>query len=278
MELSPRWRRRLGLAASAGGYALAATILVWGYSTGRFALPPGDALIWDRAGDQLRAGVSPFFWPDPIKAFYFAPPWALVFALTSWLPVKALSVGLIALEVTGLRYLAGSWRRVGWYLWFPLLSWELPSAQINLIVAAGLAAALRHRPEIAVVTAFAKLSPALAIDPRDWKRALRPAILLAIVTLPFATLWVDWFRQLARAYGTDTAPGASIAIPFAPRLVVAFAILALRRPWARALAAIVALPVVYWVSSILLLALVPPDSRHVASSPEPTARVEVDRT
>lgn len=250
-------RRSLRFALSVGGYVVTGAILTWGFGSGKFSLPGNDALIWDRVGDQLRSGVSPYLWPDPTTGFYYAPPWAVLFAAVSWLPVQVVALGIIAAEVAALRYIAGSWERVGYFCWFPLLAFELPSSQINLIVAAGIAAALRGDPRLAVVVGSAKLSPLLSIDRRAIHRTLPVVGLLVVVTLPWASLWVEWIAELVSSYGVNTAPSATIAIPFAARLVGALVLVLVGQPWARGLAAIVALPALYWVSSVMLVSLLP---------------------
>jgi hypothetical protein len=137
-------------------------------------------------------------------------------------------------------------------------------------MAAAIAAALRGDPRAALVMSAAKLSPALAIDPRAWRRAVPVAILMLAMTIPWPGLWIDWGRRLVESYDSTIAPGAQLMIPFAPRLAVALALLAVRRPWARGLAAIVAVPTIYWVSFLLLLALIPRSRPSDAVTAVPT--------
>jgi hypothetical protein len=87
------------------------------------------------------------------------------------------------------------------------------------------------------------------------------ALVLFAITVPWLGLWIDWIAQLTRNT-SSTIAGAQMPIPLAPRLIVATGLLiVIRRPWARGLAAIVAIPAPYWVSSILLLGLIPPIRR-----------------
>jgi hypothetical protein len=250
------------LAFSIGGYAFTAVVLV---EMARFYGWPGiDAHIWDRAGDLVRAGQSPYFYPIPTLGFRYAPPWAFLFAAVTWLPLPVVNIGINVLEVAALRYLAGSWLRVGWLCWVPLVPLELVGAQWNLVMAAAIAAAVRgaYRPAVAMATA--KLSPLLAIEPRRWLRAI--LLLGGIILVTWPPMWLDWTRQLLADYGTNIAPGAQLLIPFLPRLVVAIGLVALRRPWARGLAAIVATPALYWVSGVLFFALLPPSGARRADS------------
>ncbi|HYN69498.1 MAG TPA: hypothetical protein VEX41_04740 [Candidatus Eisenbacteria bacterium] len=261
-------------ALAAGGYAFTVAAMYAFVTAGFWTYPGGDAYVWDRVGDQLRAGISPYYSLPGFGAFYYAPPWAIAFALVSWLPVQVVSVAILVAEVLSLRYVVGSWYRVGYVAWLPLVPLELIGSQWNLVMAAAIAAAMRGEPRPAVLMAFAKLSPVLAIDPRHWRRVVPVAVALVAVTLVWPGLWLDWSRQLADAYGSNIAPGAQLMVPFLPRLAVALGLLAIRRPWSRGLAAIVALPTIYWVSFLLLLALIPPprsgDPNPAVSADEPT--------
>lgn len=258
-------------AFSAGGYLILAGILWWGVSVGKFTLTPGDALVWDRVGDEVRAGISPYYAVTGSGGFYYAPPWAILWAVVSWLPVQVVAAVIMAVEAASLRYIAGSWLRVGYLCWLPLVAFELPSAQINLIMAAALAAAVRGDPRAAMLVAAAKLSPLLAIR-ENWRRAVPVAVLLVAVTLPVAGLWVDWIRQLTGTYGHNIAGGAQLDVPFLPRLLVALVLVATGRRWARVVGAVIATPALYWVSGVILLGLLP--RRSVAQERDPLDRPE----
>jgi hypothetical protein len=248
------WRVRLVL--SAGGYVVTLIILVWGFSSGQFTLPSWDALVWDRAGDEVRAGVSPYYPVAGSGGFYYAPPWAVLFALVSWLPVQVTAPCIAAAEVAAMRYMAGSWTRVGYMCWLPYVAFELTSGGWNLVYAAAIASAVRGDPRAAIVMTTAKLSPILAV--RDqWRKGIPVALVLVAVTLPVLGLWADWIRQLVDSYGKTIAPGTQLLIPFIPRLAVAMVLVMTGRPWARIVGAAIATPALYPVSSVLLLALWP---------------------
>jgi hypothetical protein len=157
-------------------------------------------------------------------------------------------------EVLALRYIAGSWLRVGYFGLCFLTGAELVSGAFNLVVAAGLAAAIRGDSRLAAFAALAKLSPALAI------REIRgPAIVLTVsilATVPVLGWWADWIAALASAPTAQALLGYH-EIPLVARFVFAVAILALwRSPRAGALAAAVAIPGLYAISLVLLYALV----------------------
>jgi hypothetical protein len=193
-----------------------------------------DVAIWDRVGDQVRAGASPYGMGfDPNLVFLYSPPWALLFAGTSWLPYEVQVGGLIILEVLAWRICAGSWRRVGYWGLFPIFGFELAVGQ-----------------RWAVLAAFAKLSPALAI--RELRRPLIVALGAVLATMPVFWLWTQWFNQLFAASDIVAAP-----VPYWIRLAVAVALLLTRRTWARGLAVIVAIPNPTANVYVLLAALTP---------------------
>jgi hypothetical protein len=210
-----------------------------------------DVQIWDRVGDQVRAGISPYgMGYTDIEVFLYSPPWALLFAAVSWLPRELLVGGLIVLEFLAWRICAGSWRRVGYLGLIPIFGFELSVGQINLLIAAAVALALRGDGRWAVLAALAKFSPALAI-----REVRRPVIVLAIclvATLPVLHLWTDWANQLLAAQSIVPAP-----VPYWVRVAVAGALLVLRRPWATGLAVIVAIPNPTPNTYVLLAALTP---------------------
>ena len=246
-------RRLLLVALSAGGYAFFAVQLLIGWRIGLFGFPGGDIVIWDRAGDELRAGISPYHAVEPRnETFWYGPPWAVLFALVTWLPPMVVWSGMFAANLLGLRYLGGSRLGVGFLCWLPFLAFELFAANINIAIAAGIVAAVRGRPEVAAWTSFAKLSPFLAIHPRDWRPAAVVILVALAVTLPVLHLWPEWIRHVAAAYGQRIGP--EIGIPFPLRLGVAVVLLLLNRPWSRAAAAVIAIPALYWGSLVLALA------------------------
>jgi hypothetical protein len=225
-----------------------ATIALIAFGTPGFG---HDVAIWDRVGDQVRAGSSPYgMGYDPNLVFLYAPPWALIFAVTSWLPYEVQVGGLMALEILAWRLCAGSWRSVGYWGLFPIFGFELAVGQINLLIAAAVALALRGDGRWAVLAAFAKVSPALAI--REVRRPLIVAVVCVLATLPMSWLWTEWMQQLVAAVGIVDAP-----VPYWLRLAVAGALLLTRRTWARGLAVIIAIPNPTANAYVLLAALTP---------------------
>ena len=250
------------LVASLTGYGVVAFVVWWQLTANYGGHLPPDLAIWDRVGDQVIHGTSPYAFEgvDWSALFFYAPPWALAFGLTSWLP-PIVQAGLVfALEMLALRYIAGSWLRVGYFGLFPITGAELGNGSFNLVVAASIAAAMRGDGRLAAWCSLAKLSPILAV--RDFRRAAVVLVVGGLVTLPVLAWWGDWIRLL-------TSTNATFAIGYQiwwPGRIAAAVILMLlvRRPWARGLAAAIAIPALYSYSIVLLYPVVALFSRAPA--------------
>ena len=261
-------RFRYRLAASLTGYAVMAFV-AWYALVNLPGWSGRDVDVWIRVGADVRSGASPYHAGALESSFYYAPPWALLLGGISWIGKPALWALIAILEVAALRYIAGSWLRVGYFGLCFLTGAEIVSGAFNLMIAAGLAAAIRGDSRLAAFTGLAKLSPLLAI------RELRgPALVLVaslVVTLPMAGWWGDWVHQLISASGSYAAAVGYHEVPFLARLGLAFVILGLwRSPRAGALAAAVAIPGLYAISIVMLYALVArPALRLVTRVAEP---------
>ena len=63
-------------------------------------------------------------------AFLYAPPWAVLAAVASFLPLDLLSAILLGGQVLALRYIAGSWRVAGLLGWLPFVPRELVTGNV----------------------------------------------------------------------------------------------------------------------------------------------------
>src|SRR5437868_5365370 len=194
--------------------------LIVGMKAGLFPIPGGDELIWDRVGDAVWSGAPIYYLaPNPTDSFWYAPPLAVLFATVSWLPLVLQHWLFTVLKIASLRLIAGSWVGAGIACWFPLVAFELGGGNFNLLIAAAIVLAVRGRPRLAVLGALAKFGPALAIDPRDWRKALPVAVVALAITLPWLHLWPEWVAHLVANLGLPLGP--QVPIPFSVRLVAA---------------------------------------------------------
>jgi hypothetical protein len=222
-------------------------------STSSFSLGI-DMDAYLRAGDDLMAG-DPVYIGEIGEAgvFSYAPPWAVLFGVLAWVPDPAMHVGLFALNMLAVRYVAGSWLWSGLVFLYPVSVMVMLSGNIEFLIAAAIVLAARGHAGPLALTAMAKIAPALAIPRNGWREAALFVGVAVIVTLPWLELWVDWIDYLLRQ-------PSSIAIHIGPpwylRLPFALALLFVRRPWASAVAVVVAMPSLWWGTLVILIAAI----------------------
>ena len=247
--------RHLWFALALGGVAFTAIQWIVGSQIGIFPIPGGDTYLWDRVGDQIRAGAGGEIYAvmaNRDATFWYAPPWAIFWAALSWMPIELLYLLIVGAKIAALRVIGGSWIGAGLVCWFPLVAFDLASGNFNLVIAASIVAAVRARPRLAVAMALAKLSPALAIHPSQWRIALGTALIFVAVSIPWLALWPAWIGHLVAGFGQPFGP--QIGVPFLVRAAAALVLLAIGRRWSRALAAAVAIPALYYASIVILVA------------------------
>jgi hypothetical protein len=126
------------------------------------------------------------------------------------------------------------------------------AGNIELYIAAGLVLAARGHAGPLAFTALAKVSPILGVPRDGWREAAVVIGLAVAVTIPWLHLWPEWIEYLLRQPATIDI---HIGPPWYLRLPFALALLMLRRPWAAALAVIVAMPSL-WLGTLVLLCAV----------------------
>jgi len=250
--VKPMWQRWLWGFASVGGYVFFLGIVLWLAAAGRFVPGGGDVRdVFRPAGDAFLAGrpVYNFTYPP----YFYSPPITLLFAALSPVPVTGQWLLVNLLNFAALRYVARSWRRVGYLLWIPTIPFEIALANVNLIVAAAVVAAVREgRTALPAALTFVKLSPVLAVDPRKWRPFLLWTALGIAVTLPWWWLWPQWIEQLVRNWNAPV--GNLIPIPLLVRAPIGLALVATRTRLGRVTGAVIAIPAFYWLSLVTLVA------------------------
>jgi hypothetical protein len=232
-----------------GGYAATIAFLFVGFQSGRWPFPGGDVLsYYYAAGEGLRNGTQVY-----IPGFLYGPPWAVAFAGVGILGAGAIHAVILALDVVALWVIAGGrWQRLGFLLWFPLISFELAAGQLNLLIAAAIVAAQRGSVWGLAVLTTAKVWPIVALPVWRWRPFVLTLALLVVATLPWLDLWPKWAAALIAI--AETPLGPLVPIPWSLRLAAAAGLLLLRRPWATALAASISSPNLYWGQLVVLVA------------------------
>lgn len=234
----------LGLAIAAGdiGSGWGMDFLVYWDAARRWADGGSYYLPWQLAGPYLIHG------PDSQLAVLHPPTFVLVSAPFALLPrdVAALfwtatPIIVTAWAVRRMRPPPWSWPVLGLLVAWPPTAIAIATGNATLAGTAALAVALatRHRWIAGLVLLKPSLAPFAIFGIRSrawWIVAVTPAV----ASLPFASLWSDWFRAIANAQDG----GLLYSLPHVP---------------------IVALPVVAWLSS-----------RH--GSVSPPARLDADGT
>jgi hypothetical protein len=210
----------------------------------------GDLAAYLRAGDDLAAGRPVYVGEiGDAGVFSYAPPWAVLFGALAWVPDIVMQLGVMALGLVCIRYVAGSWLWSGLLFLYPISVMVLFAGNLEYLISASIVLAARGRAQPLTLMAMAKISPAFAIPPRLWRQALVTLAIALLVTLPWLHLWPEWMEYLLRQ-------PAHIAIHIGPpwylRLPFALALLLLRRPWASALAVVVGMPSL-WLGTLVIL-------------------------
>lgn len=212
----------------------------------------GDLAAYLRAGDSLLAGEPVYVGEIGGRdVFSYAPPWAVLFGVLSWVPDVVMQAGIMVLGMLCIRYVVGSWLWSGLLFYYPVAVMVLFAGNIEYLIAASIILATRGRAEPLTLMAMAKVSPILAVPPKLWRQVLITVAVAFLCTLPWLHLWPEWFEHLLRQ---PSSIDIHIGPPWYVRLPFALALLLVRRPWAPALAVVVGMPSLWLGTLVILLA------------------------
>jgi hypothetical protein len=237
--------------AVAGALVCAGQVVEWSLMG---AWPFHDTANCWLAGVHLREGVPVYSGVvGTFLTMVYAPPWVILYAVLSLLPLEVVAAVQFVAQVLALRYVMGSWRNAGLVAWLPIVPRELVTGNVDLLMAAAIYAGVRgvrFSGGAVALFAAAKFSPALALagTRREWRSFAVSAVVLVAITAPWAFLWPQWAAIMVASTGAPLD-----ALPLVPRIPVVLALLALRRPWSIAAAAGLATPAFYFHSWVLLL-------------------------
>ena len=237
--------------AGLGGW-LVGLIMLLQETGGRLAVGY-DLAAYIRAGHDLLSGAPVYVGHiGQSGAFSYAPPWAVLFAAIAWIPGQLVQLAMMVLDLLALRYLFGRWSLVGLAFLCPWTVSLIITGNVELLIAAGILGAARGHAAPLALMAMTKLSPILAMPRTQWLRAALAVLAICALSLPWLHLWPEWISYLLQQ--PSAVPGLTLGPPWYVRLPLAIALLAIRRPWSSALAAVVAWPAMWMGTLFVLLA------------------------
>ena len=210
--------------------------------------------------------------------YRYPPLFAQLIAPLTLVPEAPFTWAIRAISLVSMRYIAGSWRAMGWWFLFPLLGFpavnEIVVAGIVFPVAALTLASLRGKEELAPWAVALHIGP-IVVLPFLWFRRNKTRLLVGLLTLAAACAvsaaanpqsWVDYVASLFQQASSSTDAVSLIRLmptalsDFAWRLALALLIVfvAIRRntAWLAFAAHVVAAPTL-WPSRLVPLLAVP---------------------
>jgi hypothetical protein len=243
------WRRLLAVTFALGGWVVGLGISAH-LATSAGELVGGDLSAYLRVGDDLVAGNRVYVGEiGEFGVFSYAPPWAVLFGALSWIPDALIELMILILSLASIRFVAGSWLWAGLVFWYPVSAMVLHTGNIEFLIAGSIVLAARGHSGPLAFTGLAKLSPFLAVPRSGWREAALVVAIAIVITLPWLHLWQEWVEYLLRQ---PTTIGIHIGPPWFVRLPFALLLLLVRRPWASALAVIVAIPSL-WMGTLVIV-------------------------
>ncbi len=194
--------------------------------------------------------------------FYYSPAFAQAIAPLTLLPWPVFNALIVAAGLASLYWLVGPWALPAVLL--PPVMIDISSANITLLLAATMVVGFRYPVAWAPIL-LTKVLPGVGVlwfaARAEWQAmAIAMGTTAAIVVVSFAlmpSLWFDWLAVLRSSEAQP--PPTAYAWFFAPRLVVAVALIVLgartRRAWLVPVATVLATPVIWPYTLAFLLAI-----------------------
>jgi hypothetical protein len=203
-----------------------------------------------------------------LGSFLYSPAIAQLFSVFAALPLWVFLWLWIAAMVGTIIWLGGRWALL--VLAFPPVALELYHGNIHLFMAAAIALGFAHPSSwafILLTKATSGVGLLWFVVRREWRQlftAVGVAALIAAVSFVFApALWSEWLHfVLQESQGTPS--GTQVPVPLWLRIPVAAAVVIwgarTDRRWTVAVAATIALPVL-WITGFAVLAGAVPELR-----------------
>jgi hypothetical protein len=225
------------------------------------------AIVWVTYYGWQAVDAWCFYYPTYGRTdfqYLWSPAFAQLTAPLRLLPFDAFAGLVRALELGSLLVLAPLY---GWVaMLLPPVAAELHAANINLILIACVVASFRW-PVAWTLPLLTK--PSLGVGllwyvvRREWRSLMIatgvPAAIALVSFVLAPSLWFDWVNYLAT--GASDAAGWPFPWPVWPRLPIAIALVVwgarTDRRWTVALAAVIAMPRLYFQTPAMLIGLIP---------------------
>jgi hypothetical protein len=216
-------------------------------------------------------------WTSPL-AYVYSPAFLQALAPLKALPWLGFLAAWTAILLVAVRYLAGPRLYVVAVL---LAGVEIAGGNVHLLLAAAIVLGMRWPAAWALVL-LTKVTPGIGLlwfaARGEWRRlGIALGATAGIVAVSFAVdpaAWRDWLGVLVASADKTTGTWSAIQVPLLWRLPVAVVVVVwgarTDRPWTVPLAAMIALPAVWFGSLSMLLAIIP--LRHVAPPAAPGDR------
>ena len=246
---------------------------IWAVTVWAIVVAAADPYDWDLPGtghDARPYWTAAFEHPYATSrvgahdAYLYSPAFLELTAPLRALPWQWFMAGWTAILLLALLYVVGP------VLLGPVLVLVLPEiigGNITLLLAATLVAGFRY-PGAWAFPLLTKVTPGLGLlwfaVRREWRAlaiAIATTVGLALLSFVYAPgAWGEWFRVLAGNAGAPIDSG-SLPVPLLVRLPVAVIVIAwaasTNRRWALPIGCLLALPVVWYGSLSLLVAVIP---------------------
>jgi hypothetical protein len=250
----------VGLAIAIAGWAL---ITYFSEPWGRLWGTGQDARCYYQA--TLADPYLHSAWNDPI-AYVYSPAFLQLVTPLTQLPWQAFMAVWTALLIAAARFLTGP-RLLAAGLLFPFTAMEIAGGNVSLLLAVAIVIGFRWPAAWALVL-LTKITPGIGLlwfaVRREWRHlAIALAATAAIVAVSFVMLpqqWRDWVDVVIGNAGKG-GTWASVPVPLWIRLPVAAAVVVwgarTDRAWTVPVAAMLALPALWYGGISMLLAAIP---------------------
>ena len=211
------WWRLVAMTLALGGWVVGIGIVLRDV-TNEGTIVGIDLAAYLRAGDDFAAGRPVYVGQiGQLGAFSYAPPWAVLFGMLSWVPDTVMAIAMLSFNLVAIRYVAGSWLWVGLIFWYPVSAMLLYSGNIEFLhPPLPSSCCARGDSGPLAFTGLAKVSPFLGVPRSGWREAALVVGVAVLVTLPWLHLWPEWVEYLLRQPDHHIHPHRAAVVPAPP--------------------------------------------------------------